>query len=212
MLARRLPGGHARFLVLLIALAGALMVAYRFAPAGLALFCVGMCAGFFLSLTTYGPALALIQGPKPAHMRSTVTGVTMLSINIFAIAIGNALPGAVIDRLAAAGSNHPLTTVLLAIGVLTFSAAGFFALAARGLRLQATSTPMFAHRGRADITASTTPRSGRLDGMVARVTRAGPELGGALTLQRMRCVVCTVDGMVMLDRVGSSLSLITNPV
>ena len=41
------------------------MVAYRFAARGSALFYVGMCAGFFLPLATYGPALALIQGPTP---------------------------------------------------------------------------------------------------------------------------------------------------
>ena len=44
-LARRIPGGHAGFLVLLVALCGPLMIAYRFAPAGSALFYVGMCAG-----------------------------------------------------------------------------------------------------------------------------------------------------------------------
>jgi len=136
-LARRLPGGHAGFLVLLIALCGPLMVAYRFAPAGSALFYVGMCAGFFLPLATYGPALALIQGRTPIQMRSTVTGFTMLSINIFAVALGNALAGAVSDRLAAAGSTHPLTMVLLATDMAAIAGAVFFALAARGPRLQA---------------------------------------------------------------------------
>ncbi|MFO1285823.1 MAG: 3-keto-5-aminohexanoate cleavage protein [Rubrivivax sp.] len=49
---------------------------------------VGLCAGFFLPLATYGPSLALVQGLTPAAMRSTVTGFTMLLINVFAIAIG----------------------------------------------------------------------------------------------------------------------------
>lgn len=144
-LARRLPGGHAGFLVLLVALCGPLMVAYRFAPAGSALFYVGMCAGFFLPLATYGPALALIQGRSPIRMRSTVTGFTMLAINIFAIAIGNALAGAVSDRLGAAGSAHPLTTVLLATDILAIAGAVFFVLAARGPRLEAAPMPVVAH-------------------------------------------------------------------
>lgn len=144
-LARRIPGGHAGFLVLLIALCGPLMVAYRFAPAGSALFYVGMCAGFFLPLATYGPALALFQGRTPSHMRSTVTGFTMLAINVFAIALGNALAGAVSDRLAAAGSTVALTTVLLATDVLVITGALFFALAARGPRLEMGSAPVVAH-------------------------------------------------------------------
>lgn len=134
-LARHMKGGHAGFLVLLVALCGPLMIAYRFVPAGSALFYVGMCAGFFLPLATYGPALALIQGLTPNHMRSTVTGFTMLTINILAIAIGNLAVGAVSDRMTAAGSTHALTTVLLATDILAISAALFFALAARGPRL-----------------------------------------------------------------------------
>jgi predicted MFS family arabinose efflux permease len=133
--ARRIWGGHAGFIVLLIAICGPLMVAYRFAPAGSALFYVGMCAGFFLLLATYGPSLALIQGLTPNKMRSTVTGVTMLLINVFAIAIGNVVVGAVSDRMSKAGSTNALTTVLLATDVLVISAALFFALAARGPKL-----------------------------------------------------------------------------
>lgn len=144
-LARRLPGGHAGFLVALIVLCAPLMVAYRFAPAGSALFYIGMCAGFFLPLATYGPALALIQGGTPARMRSTVTGFTMLALNIVAIALGNAVAGAVSDRLGAAGSTHPLTTVLLATDGLAIASALFFALAARGRRFAPSPTPAIAH-------------------------------------------------------------------
>jgi len=144
-LAQRLPGGHAGFLVLLVALCGPLMIAFRFAPAGSALFYIGMCAGFFLPLATYGPALALVQGRTPARMRATVTGVTMLAINIVAIAIGNAAAGAASDHLAALGSTHALTTVLLATDVLAISAALFFVLAARGPRLELSAGAVIAH-------------------------------------------------------------------
>jgi predicted MFS family arabinose efflux permease len=136
--ARRIKGGHAGFIVLLIALCGPLMIAYRFAPAGSALFYIGMCAGFFLPLATYGPSLALIQGLTPNKMRSTVTGFTMLLINVFAVAIGNVMVGTVSDRMTAAGSANALTLVLLATDVLVITAAIFFALAARGPRLEAT--------------------------------------------------------------------------
>ena len=144
-LAKRLPGGHAGFVVLLILICGPLMVAYRFAEPGSALFYTGMCAGFFLPLATYGPSLALIQGLTPDAMRSTVTGMTMLLINVFAIAIGNLVVGGVSDRLAAAGAGHALTYVLLATDILVISAAVFYALAARGPRVVAAPQGVVAH-------------------------------------------------------------------
>lgn len=131
-LARRLPGGYAGFMVLLIALCGPLMIGYRFAPTGSALFYVGMCAGFFLPLAIYGPANALIQGRTPAHMRSTVTGFAVLLINVFAIAVGNMAIGIVSDRMTAAGSHSALGSALLVTDLLTISSGFLFALAARG--------------------------------------------------------------------------------
>jgi hypothetical protein len=121
------------------------MVAYRFAPAGSALFYVGMCAGFFLPLATYGPSLALIQGLTPDAMRSTVTGMTMLLINVFAIAIGNLVVGGISDRMSAAGAGHALTYVLLATDLLVLAAALFYVLAARGPRVAAAPQGVLAH-------------------------------------------------------------------
>ena len=144
-LARRLPGGHAGFVVLLILVCGPLMVAYRFADAGSALFYIGMCAGFFLPLATYGPSLALVQGLTPDAMRSTVTGMTMLLINVFAIAIGNLVVGGLSDRMSAAGEGHALTYVLLATDLLVLVAAVFYALAARGPRVAAALQGVVAH-------------------------------------------------------------------
>lgn len=144
-LARHIAGGHAGFMALLVVVCGPLMLAYRFAEPGSALFYTGMCAGFFLPLAMYGPALALIQGLTPVQMRSSVAGATMLLINVFAIAIGNAVAGAASDRLAAAGSTHALTTVLVGTDVFVIAAAALFALAARGQRVQAAPTGMPAH-------------------------------------------------------------------
>ncbi len=143
--ARRMPGGHAGFIVLLIAICGPLMVAYRFAAPGSIVFYVGMCAGFFLPLATYGPSLALIQGLTPPAMRSTVTGFTMLFINVFAIALGNLAVGAVSDRMGASGSGHALTYALLATDLLAIVGAGFYALAARGPRVTAAPRGVLAH-------------------------------------------------------------------
>ncbi|MBN9406482.1 MAG: MFS transporter [Burkholderiales bacterium] len=136
-LARRLPGGHAGFVVLLIGVCGPLMLASRFAGTGSALLYVGLCASFFLPLAAYGPSIALIQGSTPDAMRSTITGITMLLINVFAIAIGNLVAGVVSDHLAAGGTRHALTGVLIATDVLVIIGALFYAMAARGPRIAA---------------------------------------------------------------------------
>jgi predicted MFS family arabinose efflux permease len=143
--ARRMKGGHAGFMVALVALCTPLMITARFAPAGSALFYVGLCAGFFLPLAMYGPALALIQGLTPAKMRSTVTGVTMMLINVLAVAIGNLAAGAASDHLAAAGFATPLTVVLLATDLFAVLAGVFFAIAARGPKVQGVPAPITAH-------------------------------------------------------------------
>ena len=144
-LARRTKGGHAGFAALLIIFCGPWMVAYRLADPGSALFYAGMCAGFFLPLATYGPSMAVIQGLTPPAMRSTVTGFTMLLINIFAIAAGNLAVGSISDRLAADGSTDALTSVLLATDILAIAGAAFFALAARGPRVEVAPRDVIAH-------------------------------------------------------------------
>lgn len=130
-LAHRLPGGHASVIALLIAVCAVPMVAYRFAVPGSALFYIGMCAGFFLPLATYGSANAAIIGMVPPQTRSTVSGLSMLCINLFAIAIGNLAAGKAVDLLAARGVTQPLTWVVLSTDLLALSAIVLFALAAR---------------------------------------------------------------------------------
>jgi predicted MFS family arabinose efflux permease len=123
---RRFKGGHATVLSLMVLLLAPLMLAYRFATPGSALFFIGMCAGFILPLATYGPANALIQALTPVTMRSTITGATMMLINVFAIAIGNLAVGAVSDRLTANGSAIGLTVALVATDVLVACSLWFF--------------------------------------------------------------------------------------
>jgi predicted MFS family arabinose efflux permease len=125
-LSRHFKGGHATVLTLMVLVFAPLMLVYRFATPGSALFFVGMCAGFILPLASYGPANALIQALTPVNMRSTITGATMMFINVFAIAIGNLAVGAVSDRLTAGGSSIGLTTALVCTDVLVASSLWFF--------------------------------------------------------------------------------------
>jgi predicted MFS family arabinose efflux permease len=125
-LARRFAGGHATVLTLMVLICVPLMIAALFVPAGSAVFFIGLCAGFFLLLATYGPALALLQVFAPRHMWATATGLTMLGINVFAIAFGNLTAGAVSDQLRASGAGAPLTKVMLGLYVLVGLSLPFF--------------------------------------------------------------------------------------
>jgi MFS family permease len=117
-LASRLKGGPATVLCLMVLVCVPLMIGALFATSGTPFFYVGLCAGFFLPLATYGPALALVQSLAPGHMHATATGVTMMSINILAIAIGNLAAGMLSDSLRATGYSQPLTIVLLVINLI----------------------------------------------------------------------------------------------
>ncbi|MES2128573.1 MAG: MFS transporter [Pseudomonadota bacterium] len=139
--ARRLPGGHAGFMVLLVALCGPLMLAYRFSAPGSPLFYAGMCAGSFLPMAVYGPANGSIMALAPASMRATMTGFTMMTINVVAIALGNLAVGAASDYLNKAGTAAPLTKVLLTCDMLAILSILFFHLAARAAKAPAHFTP-----------------------------------------------------------------------
>ncbi|TPQ28802.1 MFS transporter [Cupriavidus pinatubonensis] len=130
-LGRRLPGSQATLMALLVALCSAPMIAYRFAAPGSVIFYVGMCAGFFLPLALYGPVNAAIVSMVPQQTRSTISGFSMLCINVFAIAIGNLAVGWAIDDFGARGMPMPITHILLATDVLGISSALLFAFAAR---------------------------------------------------------------------------------
>lgn len=121
-LAARLPGGKAGFMALLVALCVPLMIAGRVSAAGSPLFYLGLCLGFLLPLALYGPSLSLILELAPPALRATMTGMTMLLINVFAIAAGNLLAGAAIDRLSSAGVARPLTALMLASDLLAGAA------------------------------------------------------------------------------------------
>ena len=125
-LSRRFAGGHATVLSLMVLVCAPLMIAYRFAAPGSALFYIGMSAGFTLPLACYGPAMALIQALTPVSMRSTIVGTNMMLINVFAIAIGNVAIGALSDQLSLAGHMAALTTVLLTTDVLVALSLWFF--------------------------------------------------------------------------------------
>jgi predicted MFS family arabinose efflux permease len=133
-LSRRLSGSHATLMLWLVIICAGPMIGYRFASPGSPVFYIGMCAGFFLPLALYGPVNAATVNMVPAKMRSTVTGFTMLSINVIAIAIGNFVSGWAVDYFSSHGLPSPLTHVLLATDMIAICSALLFAYAARTIR------------------------------------------------------------------------------
>lgn len=126
----RLPGGQAALMLILVLVCGVAILAYRFAPPHSLLFNLGMCASAFLPLSLYGAANASVLGMVPAHMRSTIMGFNMLSINLFAVALGNMAVGWALDALGKAQVKDPITHVLVATDLVVLSSALFFAAAA----------------------------------------------------------------------------------
>jgi hypothetical protein len=130
-LAAKFRGGHPMVLALLVLLAVPVMIASRLTAPDSPLLMAGLAVSFFLPLSIYGSSLAIVQGGVPATMRATVVGFMMMSLNIVAIAGGSLVAGAVSDRLAAAGSAAPLTTVLVAMDVIVGASALLYLIAAK---------------------------------------------------------------------------------
>ena len=111
--AARLPGGHATFPVLSLAICVPLMVASRLVSPESPLFHTGLAANFFLPFSLYACTIAVLQGALPERMRATGVGFTMMCNNFIAIAIGTFAVGAVSDHLASTGHAAPIGPVLL---------------------------------------------------------------------------------------------------
>jgi MFS family permease len=112
-----------------------LMVLSRFAESGQALLYVGLAASFLLPFSVYGSSIGLVQQESPVHMRSSIIGLAMLSLNIVALAFGSFFAGWLSDFLAASGNPTPLRWVMLTFDGLTALALIGYVSAARALRL-----------------------------------------------------------------------------
>lgn len=110
--ARRFRGGRAMFLTLFVAALAPFVVAFRFADPGSVLFYAGMAAGILFFSSFYGPAFAVLQSVTPQRLHATVTGLSMLLVNILALGLGSLAIGAASDMLLAQGSDAALTIPL----------------------------------------------------------------------------------------------------
>lgn len=124
----RLPGGRPTLLAVLILVLAPFIIAFRFAPLGSPLFYMGMAAGVLFFSSFYGPAFAILQSVTPGHLRASVTGLSMLLVNVVALGLGSLVIGAAGDALAAQGVSNPLTLPLLTADCLSLLTMFCFAL------------------------------------------------------------------------------------
>lgn len=109
----RYAGGRVRFLAYLMLAVTPLLLGYRFAEPGSAIFYVGMCAGFFIMTAFYGPAFSTVGDLSPVRMRARMVAMLLLACNLIGLGFGAVLTGIVSDGLKAAGAEQPLTWALV---------------------------------------------------------------------------------------------------
>ncbi len=103
-----------------------LAISFRLVPADpiyLALPCVfnAMLVTFY-----YGSVFATVQDLVPIHIRSTMLAVLVFSLNVFGVAPGAFMAGALADHFQAAGYYQPLTRALFIVGLMNLLALPLF--------------------------------------------------------------------------------------
>ena len=111
--AHRVPGGRASVLACFVLCLAPFILGFRLAEPGSPLFYAGMAAGILFFSAFYGPSFAVLQSVVPPHLRASVTGLTMLLVNVFALGLGSVAIGGASDALAAAGATQPLFLPLI---------------------------------------------------------------------------------------------------
>lgn len=135
---RRFRGGRLRFLALFLLLLLPLLIGYRFADPGSAVFYIGMCAGFICFMAIFGPAFSTVQDLTPANMRGITTAALLLGINLFGLGLGAVIAGVLSDLFKAVGVVEPLTWSLICIDILgLFTIACFYIASIHWSRLNA---------------------------------------------------------------------------
>jgi predicted MFS family arabinose efflux permease len=135
--ARRYGWDRAQTVFVMLLALGPLLLCYRLAPGGSALFLAGMVGSILFMTVLYGPIFAVIEELLPAPLKATSTGLNMLLINIFAIGAVSLAIGIASDRLAAAGSAQSWTWPLLGADILALLAipCAFLAMRSAGAAL-----------------------------------------------------------------------------
>ncbi len=132
--ARRFGWDRARTVFLVLLALGPLLLCYRLAPGGSALFLAGMVGSILFMTVLYGPIFAVIEELLPARLKATSTGLNMLLINIFAIGGVSYAIGLLSDWMVANGAANSWSLPLMAADALALLAIPCAYLAMRSPR------------------------------------------------------------------------------
>jgi MFS family permease len=132
--ARRFGWDRARTVFLVLLALGPLLLCYRLAPGGSALFLAGMVGSILFMTVLYGPIFAVIEELLPTRLKATSTGLNMLLINIFAIGGVSYAIGLLSDWMVANGAANSWSLPLMAADALALLAIPCAYLAMRSPR------------------------------------------------------------------------------
>lgn len=108
-------GGRLKFLAAIILLASPLVLTYRLAPGGSALFMLGAFVASITTLLLFGPAFSAVQEQVPVEHRASAVAVLLFCGALLGGAFGNAAVGWLADTFIAAGLHEPLTIAILIV-------------------------------------------------------------------------------------------------
>jgi MFS family permease len=115
----RYAGGRVRFLAIAMFVMTPLLLGYRFSSPDSPIFFVGMCTGFLLMSTFYGPAFSTVQDLTPTHMRGRMVALLLVACNLIGLGLGAVLTGFLSDWLRTSGSEQPLTWALVTTDIIS---------------------------------------------------------------------------------------------
>jgi hypothetical protein len=118
---RRFDVSRPMFLACYVAVLAPFIVAFRLLPPGHPLFAVGMAASVLFFSGFYGPCFAIFQGAAPDHLRSTITGLTIITLQAFVLGLGAVVIGFASDLLRAQQAAQTLTGPLLTADLIGLS-------------------------------------------------------------------------------------------
>jgi MFS family permease len=124
-------GGRLKFLAGIILLASPLVLTYRLAPGGSALFMLGAFVASITTLLLFGPAFSAVQEQVPAEHRASAVAVLLLCGALLGGAFGNAAVGWLADTFIAAQLHEPLTLAILIVQSVGLLSVPFFWMAAQ---------------------------------------------------------------------------------
>ena len=115
----RFAGGRVRFLAIVMIAMSPLLLGYRFSSGDSPIFYIGMCTGFLLMSTFYGPAFSTVQDLSPIHMRGRMIALLLVASNLIGLGLGAVLTGFLSDSLKVAGNEQPLTWALVTTDLIS---------------------------------------------------------------------------------------------